>query len=195
MPVSVAARAAEEEGGMQALLLTDGREIGKALRQVNVMFCLLKDGLDVLKEKHLYPLGTYKIEEKRDEFEEHLVPLFDKLKALRVDGKLVQWFMGGDLKSLAMFCGAKRACDPGETCPWCRANFTGRRQLDKSWKIFDEWPADRDALTRDWIPPNRVIADPLHCLLRKFDVLQENLSAEVEEILGTHTHILFVLFV
>ena len=48
----------------------------------------------------------------------------------------IEYFLGGDLKFLAVFCGIESAsCD--HACIWCKCPKADRHDMTKEWSIFD----------------------------------------------------------
>ena len=120
---------------------------------------------------------------------------FSKLKQdclkVKVRGTSIEWFLGGDLKSMLILTGSCRACDKGQSCPCCPATQEGRKVLSnhgKHQKAFCDGKRSagpRPNLLEGWIDEKHVVMDSLHLLLRVCDCMFERswikLSAALTE--------------
>ena len=50
--------------------------------------------------------------------------------------KLIEYFLGGDLKFLAIVCGIE-AANAKYACIWCKCSNSDRGDMSKEWSAFD----------------------------------------------------------
>ena len=60
------------------------------------------------------------------------------MEVLTVDGKVykIQFFLGGDLRFLAVVCGVEAANDD-HACVWCKCPKIKRSDMKEQWSITD----------------------------------------------------------
>ena len=140
---------------------------------------------------------------------EEMLGLIKDIKALYINGTSynVDFFLGGDLKFIAMIFGIQCA-NAHHSCPWC--HFDSSIAVDI---VADEWPItrthemadicmntlgyDKKAIV-DFIPFLRVILDTLHLGLRITDKIFEAFVKKLGEIDGnqnSNNWNLFIVFI
>ena len=170
----------------------DGTNIGKGLTVVNFTFTILHEKDVAMGEKGNYILAVIKTTETYDNLRDSLADLqmeMSNLKEISANNCTykIEYFLGGDLKFLALVCGLGRA-NEDYACVWCKCPREQRWDTSKTWSINDPKFGARTVaeIARfstgkklnckaqplfDFIPMDHVIIDTLHFFLRISDVL------------------------
>ena len=170
----------------------DGTNIGKRLTVVNFTFTILNEKDVAMAEKGNYVLAVIKTTETYHNLRDSLADLqmeMANLKEIIANNCTykIEYFLGGDLKFLALVCGLGRA-NQDYACVWYKCPREQRWDTSKTWSINDPKFGARTVaeIARfstekkfnckaqplfDFIPMDHVIIDTLHLFLRISDVL------------------------
>ena len=178
---------------VRVMVSLDGRKIGRNGNCHSILVgTTVVDGMEGAEsEDKLCPLAVWRCGEDHDSIK---IP-FQKLKQdclkVKVRGTSIEWFLGGDLKSMLILTGNCRACDKGQSCPHCPADQEGRKVLSNHGKHQQAFcdgkrsAGPRPNLLEGWIDEKHVVTDSLHLLLRTCDCMFERswikLSAALTE--------------
>ncbi len=99
-----------------------------------------------MKVKHVnlcfgnYPLAILEIREDYDSIAAALLDIVSEVKSLlsvEINGHthLVEYFLGGDMKILALACGIE-AANAKYSCIWCKCPSIDRWDMTKDWSAF-----------------------------------------------------------
>ena len=170
----------------------DGTNIGKQLTVVKFTFTILNEKDVAMAEKGNYVLAVIKTTETYHNLRDSLADLqmeMSNLKEISANNCTykIEYFLGGDLKFLALVCGLGRA-NEDYACVWCKCPREQWWDTSKTWSINDPKFGARTVteIARfstgrklnckaqplfDFIPMDLVIIDILHFFLRISDVL------------------------
>lgn len=190
---------------VQVKLTGDGTNIAKHVHVVNFAFTLLNEGSAALSPYGNHSLAILQVPESYDYLSgslEDIVVEASELKSVEINGNEhhVEYFLGGDLKFLAIVCGIQ-AANSKYSCVWCECPDTERWDMDKSWSAFDKCKGARTLETIErclklpktkrlgcksspifkFIPIDHVMIDSLHLFLRISDVLINLLIQELRK--------------
>ena len=190
---------------IQIKLTGDGTNIAKHLHVVNFAFTLLNEGSLASSPVGNHSLAILQVREDYDSLAGSLTDIINEARELQSvtingDEHRVEYFLGGDLKFLAIVCGIE-AANANFSCVWCKCSNTDRWDMDKEWSAFDEskgartvknieeclkLPKSRRVGCRSspifkFIPINHVIVDTLHLFLRVSDLLINLLIQELRK--------------
>lgn len=92
-----------------------------------------------MREKGNYFLAIAKTTENYDDLNESLSSLIDEmasLKSIKINGFSydIEYFLGGDWKSLACVCGLG-AANSNCACIWCKCPKDQRFDIKKKWSL------------------------------------------------------------
>ena len=163
-----------------------------SVKVVNFTFTILHEKDVAIGEKGNYILAVIKTTETYDNLRDSLADLrmeMSNLKEISANNCTykIEYFLGGDLKFLALVCGLGRA-NEDYACVWCKCPREQRWDTSKTWSINDPKFGARTVteIARfstgkklnckaqplfDFIPMDHVIIDTLHFFLRISDVL------------------------
>ena len=180
---------------IQIKLTGDGTNIAKSIHVVNFAFTLLNE-----ESIASSPFGNHSLAilQGPEDYNALATSLSDivkeasELQSIEIDGKEhnIEYFLGGDLKFLAIVCGIE-AANAKYACIWCKCASGDRWDMSKDWSAFE---ASKGARTTDeiekhcklskskcfsccevpifkFIPIDHVIIDTLHLFLRVSDLL------------------------
>ena len=195
-------------------LTGDRTQIARGLTVVNFAFTILEEpGQKAMSVGGNHSIAILKVKESDyDELFSSLSDIIQEAKDLQcitVEESVlrIQYFLGGDLKFLAVSCGIESAsCD--HACIWCKCPKADRYDMTKEWSIFDvekgartiEDISSRSKLGKrnaqrlncarapmfDFIPMHRVIIDSLHLFLKIADILINLLIRDIRILDGIH---------
>lgn len=178
-------------------LTGDGTTIGRAFNVINIAFTIIDEGRKAQSVVGNYSVAILKIEEKYEELAAGLQDICSEAKDLEVvtvQEKVysIQFFLGGDLKFLAMVCGID-AANAEYACVWCKCPKGMRFDMTQEWSLTDPTKgartvdeiAEKSKLGKrnkdrfncshvclfPFVPIERVVIDTLHMFLRISDVL------------------------
>ena len=120
---------------VQVKLTGDGTNIGRSFHVVNVAFVLLNDLSSVSSPNGNHSLGIFKVSEDYDSLHTSLSDILKEacdLQSIEVNGRNhdVQFFLGGDMKFLAVVCGIE-AANSTYSCIWCKCPAIDRWDMTK----------------------------------------------------------------
>ena len=179
-------------------LTGDGTQIARGLSVVNIGFTVLEEGQNrACSAFGNHSLAILKVSEKYEELVAGLEDICTEAKDLEVitvreKVYKIQFFLGGDLKFLAVVCGIE-AANSEHACIWCKCPKRQRWDMTRNWSISDQSKGARtiEEITEKsklgktnknrfnccrapmfpFIPMERVVIDSLHLFLRISDVL------------------------
>ena len=181
---------------VQIKLSGDGTSIGRNLHVINFTFTLLNEGSLARSVEGNHSLAILQVPEKYADLSGALIDIAEEAKHLQsitVRGVThpMEYFLGGDMKFLALVCGIDSAT-ADFSCVWCKCPRTDRWDMSKDWSVFDSLkgartieeiagyaakPKSRQRFNCSrkplfpFIPIDHVIIDSLHLFLRVSDLL------------------------
>ena len=189
---------------LRVKLSGDGTRIGKRLHVTNFTFTILDEGPIAHTSEGNHILAIVKVPEKYEllklalEDVCHDVERLNEIK-LKSERFSIEYFLGGDLKFLAIAVGIDSACSK-YACPWCKCSLDEHGDLKKKWSISDPNFGARtveESISFSSLPKSRkkfnvshppsfltvpfinVVVDNLHLFLRVADVLINHLIEEL----------------
>ena len=186
-------------------LTGDGTQIGRELKVVNIAFTILDEGETAQSVNGNYSIAIVKTGESYDDLANALQDICREakdLEVLTVDDKVykLQFFLGGDLKFLAIICGID-AANAEHACVWCECPKNNRSNMEEQWSLTDTEKGARtiQGITEKsklgkknknrcncsheplfpFIPIARVVVDSLHMFLRISDHLTDLLIRDL----------------
>ena len=182
----------------RVMLCMDGRAMGKQSQAdgILVSVALLDEGDAVSAIEHLHPLAIWRVKEECDLLKPCFLKLRKQLESVELtSGQKIECHLGGDMKMLLCLSGRADARNKGQTCLCCPCDMAGRKDMNKlaDWmecvldskeEKFSRGEGLRENPLEGFIPRERIVMDPLHCLLRMFDVLFERLRQRLVSHLG-----------
>lgn len=178
-------------------LTGDGTQIGRGLNVVNIAFTIIDEGKKARSVFGNYSVAILKITEKYNELAAGLKDICTEakdLKEITINDKVykITFFLGGDLKFLAMSCGIE-AANAEYACVWCKCPRSQRGDMKLEWSLTDQSKGARtieeikeksklgkrnksrfnccQAPLFPFIPIDHVVIDTLHLFLRISDNL------------------------
>ena len=178
-------------------LTGDGTQIGRGLNVVNIAFTIIDEGEKAQSVLGNYSIAILKITENYTELAAGLEDICKEaqdLKWVTINDKAykITFFLGGDLKFLAMSCGIE-AANSEHACVWCKCPKSQRGDMKMEWSLTDQSRGARtiDEITEKsklgkrnksryncchiplfpFIPIDHVVIDTLHLFLRISDNL------------------------
>ena len=178
-------------------LTGDGTQIARGLSVVNVAFTILEEGQIACSSSGNRTVAILKVNEDYDELGaglEDIIKEAEDLEVLTINERVlkIQFFLGGDMKFLAIVCGLESATSE-HSCIWCKCPKGQRWNMDKAWSLTDSAKGARTvqeiteksklaktsknryncrrAPLFPFIPVKRVVIDSLHLFLRVGDIL------------------------
>ena len=126
---------------VQVKLTGDGTNIGRTFHVVNVAFVLLNDSASVSSPNGNHSLAILKVSEDYDSLHQSLTDILEEASTLQsIDindrSHRVEFFLGGDMKFLAVVCGIE-AANSNYPCVWCKCPTAERWDISKEWSAFD----------------------------------------------------------
>ncbi len=105
---------------------------------INFTFTLLNEGSLAQSVTGNHTLAILQISEKYDALAGAPKKPVSTLQSVTVDGKThrVEYFLGGDMKFLALACGIDAATS-NHACVWCKCHRNDRWDMSKDWSAFD----------------------------------------------------------
>ena len=131
----------KEDEVIQVKLTGDGTNIGRTFHVINIAFVLLNDLSSVSSPDGNHSLAIFKVSENYDSLRDSLTDIVKEaagLDSVTVNGKnhRVEFFLGGDLKVLAIVTGIE-AANSTYSCVWCKCPTIDRWDMTKEWSVFD----------------------------------------------------------
>jgi len=119
----------------------DGTNTGRALKVINFAFRIIDEGDKAQSVNGNYSVAILKIDESYEDLAKGLEDICSEakdLEVLTVDGKVykIQFFLGGDLKFLALVCDVE-AANADHACVWCKCPKIKRSDMKEQWSITD----------------------------------------------------------
>ena len=180
---------------IQVKLTGDGTNIGRSVHVVNIAFTLLNDQSSVSSPHGNHSLAIFKIAEDYNSLKlalDDILKEASELKTVQFNGNThtIEYFLGGDMKFLALVCGIE-AANARYSCVWCKCPSSERWDMTKAWSAFDSSKGARtiaeiEILRKkpksqrlgcsqsplfNFIPIDHVVIDMLHLFLRVADLL------------------------
>ena len=126
---------------IQVKLTGDGTNIGRNLHVINIAFVLLNDTSSVSSPHGNHSIAILKIPEDYDSLSDSLADIIKEasdLKSIDINGNThkIEYFVGGDMKFLAIVCGIE-AANSNYSCVWCKCPSIDRWDMSKDWSAFD----------------------------------------------------------
>ena len=126
---------------LRVKLSGDGTNVGKRLHLINFTFTLLDEGSSVHSSQGNHLLAILKEPEKYDTLKIGLADIrneVENLKTLEHSGIqfTVNYFLGGDLKFLAIVTGIDSASST-YACIWCKVPNDQRYDAEKQWSMSE----------------------------------------------------------
>ena len=126
---------------LQVKLTGDGTYIAKRIHVVNFPFTLLNEGSIAMSVFGNHPLAIIEVPENYDAKVRALSDIVNEvstLQSIEIGGNShpIEYFMGGDMKFLAMVCGIE-AANATFSCVWCKCPATDRWDMTREWSAFD----------------------------------------------------------
>jgi hypothetical protein len=176
-------------------LTGDGTYIAKHIHVVNVAFTILNEGPLAKSPVGNHSIAVLQVPEDYGSLSSSLSDIIEEareLKSINVNEveHEIEYFLGGDMKFLAIMCGIESAT-ARFSCIWCKCPSEDRWDMTKEWSAFDTKKGARtiDEIERfmalpknrrkgcqgkpifSFIPIDHVIIDTLHLYLRVSDLL------------------------
>ena len=199
-------------------LTGDGTQIGRGFNVVNFAFTILEEGEKARSSAGNHCIGIFKVCEDYSALYEALQDIIieaSDLKYITINGNKydIKYFLGGDMKFLALVCGIESATST-HSCIWCKIPKDERHNMKMKWSISDtqygartiEEISSMSQLSKNnkkryncshkpmfpFIPIHHVIVDSLHLFLQISDVLINLLIRDIRILDGhnrnnTHT--------
>ena len=109
---------------------------------VNFAFTLLNEGSLASSPVGNHSLVILQVRENYDSLAGSLTDIINEareLQSVTINGGVhrVEYFLGGDLKFLAIVCGIE-AANANFSCVWCKCSNTDHWDMDKEWSAFEE---------------------------------------------------------
>ena len=192
---------------IQVKLTGDGTIIGRSFHVLNIAFTLINDLSSVSSCDGNHLLAILKCPENYDSLKESLEDILkeaSELKSVSINGRThqIEYFLGGDLKFLALVCGIE-AANGSYSCIWCKCRSSERWDMSKEWSAFDVSKGARTVKEIQelsiksranmgckrsplftFIPIHRVLIDTLHLFLRVSDLLINLLIQDLRRVDG-----------
>ena len=194
-------------------LTADGTRIARSLNVVNIAFTIIDEGSKAQSVLGNYSIAILKVSENYEELQAGLADIISEAKDIEVltiqdQVYTIQFYLGGDLKFLAIVCGIESATAV-HACVWCKCSKSQRPDMKLQWSISD--PSKGARTVREIMekcklaktnknrynckhPPlfpfisiNRVIIDTLHLFLRISDKLTDLLIRDLRIYDDTNT--------
>lgn len=185
----------EVSSNMRVKLTGDGTQIARGLSVVNIGFTILEEGQNRACSAYgNHSITILKVSETLKAALSDMCAEVIDLEVLTVGDSVykIQFFLGGDMKFLAVVCGIQAATSV-YSCIWCKCPKHQRWDMSIEWSITDQAKGARtiEEITQNcklgktsknrlncsnpplfpFIPIKRVIIDTLHLFLRISDVL------------------------
>lgn len=178
-------------------LTGDGTQIGRELKVINFTFTIIDEVEKAQSITGNYSLAILQTSESYDDLANGLQDICNEAKdiqVLAVGEKVyrIQFFLGGDLKFLALVCGIE-AANADHSCIWCKCPKDKRSDMTEEWSITDQAKGARtieEIISKSklgkrnpsryncsheplfpFVPIERVVIDSLHMFLRISDTL------------------------
>ena len=186
-------------------LTGDGTRIARSLDVVNIAFTIIDEGRKAQSVLGNYSIAILKVSEKYEELQAGLKDICSEAKDIEVvtiEGQIyrVQFYLGGDLKFLALACGIESA-NAEHACVWCKCSKGKRADMQMQWSVTDpnkgarsvEEIMEKCKLGKTnknrynckhqplfpFIPIKQVVIDTLHLFLRISDKLTDLLIRDL----------------
>ena len=122
-------------------LTGDGTQIGRGFTVVNVAFTILEEGEKAHSAAGNHSIGIFKVcESDYNALYEALQDIIEAsdLKYITINGNKhnIKYFLGGDIKFLALVCGIQSATST-HSCIWCKIPKDERHKMELKWSISD----------------------------------------------------------
>ena len=122
-------------------LTADGTRIVRSLDIVNIAFTIIDEGCRAKSVLGNYSLAILKVSEQYEELRAGLADIISEAKDIEVltiqdQVFTIQFYLGGDLKFLAIACGIESATAQ-HACVWCKCNKSQRSNMQLEWSISD----------------------------------------------------------
>ena len=179
-------------------LTGDGTQIGRGFSVINVAFTILEEGNKACSVNGNHSIGIFKVSESdyhglQCALKDIILEAKD-LESVTIDNNTysIQYFLGGDMKFLALVCGIDSATCT-HSCIWCKCPKEERHNMKFKWSITNTQQGARTVeeittlskLSKNnknkyncsyepifsFIPIHRVVIDTLHLFLWITDVL------------------------
>ena len=176
-------------------LTGDGTYIAKHIHVVNMAFTILNEGPLASSPTGNHSIAIMQVPENYDSLSSCLTDIVkeaSELKSVTVgeNEHTIEYFLGGDMKFLAVVCGIDNATAKF-SCIWCKCSNDERWDMRKSWSAFDPRKGARTIAEIEaflklpktrrkgchekpifhFIPIDHTIIDSLHLYLRITDLL------------------------
>lgn len=124
-----------KEKTLRVKLSGDGTRIGKRLHVTSFTFTILDEDPIAHTSEGNHILAIVKVPEKHELLKlalEDICHEVERLNEIKVKSETfsIEYFLGGDLKFLAIAVGIYSACSK-YACPWCKCSFDERGDLEK----------------------------------------------------------------
>ena len=123
-------------------LTGDGTQIGRGFTVVNVAFTILEEGEKAHSAAGNHCIGIFKVCESDynalyEALQDIIIEASD-LKYITINGNKhdIKYFLGGDMKFLALVCGIQSATST-HSCIWCKIPKDERHKMELKWSISD----------------------------------------------------------
>ena len=194
-------------------LTGDGTRIARGLDVVNIAFTIINEGSRAQSVFGNYSVAILKVSENYEELQAGLEDICSAAKDIEevtIEGQVyrIQFYLGGDLKFLALVCGIENA-NAEHACVWCKCPKGKRADMEIQWSITDPIRGSRTVEEIEekcklgkrnknryncknpplfpFIPIKQVIIDTLHLFLRISDKLTDLLIRDLRIHDATHT--------
>ena len=122
-------------------LTANGTRIARSLDVVNIAFTIIDEGCRAKSVLGNYSLAILKVSEQYEELRAGLADIISEAKDIEVltiqdQVFTIQFYLGGDLKFLAIACGIESATAQ-HACVWCKCNKSQRSDMQLEWSISD----------------------------------------------------------
>ena len=195
-------------------LTGDGTQIDRGLTVVNVAFTILEEGNKARSASGNHSIGIFKVSEDYHALISAMQDIITEAKSLKnvtINNTTyeIKYFLGGDMKFLALVCGIDSATCI-YPCIWCKCPKGERHNMKLKWSITDEQQGARtvEEITTmsklgknnknkyncshepmfSFIPIQRVVIDTLHLFLRISDVLINLLIRDIRVLDATNNN-------
>ena len=188
-------------------LTGDGTQISRGFTVVNFAFIILEEGEKVHSSAGNHSIGIFKVCESDysalHKALQDIISEANNLKDITINSVKynIEYFLGGDMKFLALVCGIESATST-HSCIWYKCPKDQRHQMELKWSISDtkygarttEEISSMSQLSKSnknryncchkpmfpFIPIHHVIIDSLHLFLRIADVLINLLIQDIQ---------------
>ena len=118
-------------------LTADGTKIATGLNVVNIAFTIIDEGRKAQSAVGNYSVAIMKIEETYDMLAAGLQDICSEardIEVITIKDKVynIKFFLGGDLKCLALACGIE-AANSIYACVWCKCPKQMWSDMEKEW--------------------------------------------------------------